>query len=199
MLSYLTNFWSNEPNATDATIPNAELKTEETIDPTNQPRSCCWVVRGGADQHSGKCHEPINGLVGVFDTLEAAQREAGWLALFSGCVHLRLGRVPLNQIAIGKPVEVLCLRELRFEAEATSFRAIFVQDSIDKPQVAGPICEVRLLEAWMTQNGFDGEPAAQRVAAIKQVLDKDPNSQHWTFGANDQLLHPIARTKVKAE
>lgn len=210
MLSYLTSFWSAEtaepttiqPQAQTLVVDDDPPTSTERADPKNTktetPTSQCWLLRGSDDQqiHSAKCCQPINGLMGVFDSLETAQTAAAWLALFSGCVHLRLGKVPTNRLAFGKPLEVLSLRELRFGPEPSLFQAIFVQNSPDKPTVASPPLELASLEAWLKQNEALHGPKAERRLDELRLAIADQRWHLWSCGANDALLYP---RKLKSE
>lgn len=210
MLSYLTSFWSAETTEPTTVQPQAQTLVVDDDPPTTTYRADpdntktettsrhCWLLRGSEDQqvHSAKCCQPINGLMGVFDSLEDAQTAAAWLALFSGCVHLRLGKVPANRLTFGKPLEVLSLRELRFGPEPSLFQAIFVQSSPAKPTVASPPLELASLEAWLKLNeALQGSKAKRRLDELRQAIaDKCWNL--WSCGANDALLYP---RKLKSE
>jgi len=154
-----------------------------------------WVLRGITDEHSAKCHMPVCGLAGVFESAEAAQREVAWLALYSGCTHLRLLKVPLNCIS-GKAEETLHLRELRACAQdATAFEAVFVQDGPEKAQLVSAPLSLAELEAWCSQNApQDAETIAKRLAQIK-LATSACRWEHWSRGAYDALLQPPGKLK----
>jgi hypothetical protein len=153
------------------------------------------VLRGISDEHSAKCHMPVCGLAGVFESAEAAQRETAWLALYSGCTHLRLLKVPLNRIS-GKAEETLNLRELRACGEA-AFEAVFVQDGPEKSQLVSAPLLLSELEAWCSSTApQDPETTGQRVAQIKLAISAG-QWERWSRGAYDALLQPLNKVKTQ--
>jgi hypothetical protein len=138
---------------------------------------------------------PVCGLAGVFESAEAAQRETAWLALYSGCTHLRLLKVPLNCIT-GKAEETLNLRELRASGQA-AFEAVFVQDGPEKSQLVSAPLLLSELEAWCSGAvQKDAETTAQRVAQIKLAISAG-HWEGWSRGAYDALLLPLHKIKTQ--
>ncbi len=185
MFSYLTSFWT--PTTTEeAAIQKQNDNSSQQEEISSPVKTCCWLLRGGSDKHSSKCHEPINGLIGIFDSLEEAQIQAAWLALLSGCVHIKLGKVAMNQLGSGKPMEILTLKELQPTDETnSSFQAVFVQDDPSKFDLVSKPLNLLNLEQWLMDNNFKGQEA--RVQTIRDETSK-ANWNLWSYGANDALL-----------
>jgi len=156
----------------------------------------CWMIRGGGAEHSAKCHLAVNGFAGVFDSLEKAQTEVTWLALYTGCAHLRILKMPLNKVC-GKPSLTHAFKELKY-LDNDTFQAIFVGDAPEVPAAEGPILTVSTLKEWCEAAKPESQKKLdRRLVQIKTQLDAG-EWQRWSLGANDAILMP-RESKQKTE
>lgn len=169
MFSYFGSLWGSSAEAEEA-------------------EQYCWMLRGGGTEHSAKCKLEINGFAGVFDSLEKAQTQVAWLALYTGCAHLRILKMPLNK-ACGKPSVTHAFKELK-PLDNETFQAIFVGNAPETPDTKGPILILSTLKEWCEDTKLESQKKRDcRLEELKLQLEAG-EWHRWSLGATDAFLMP---------